>query len=334
MLVAGAVAVLGASGGALAYFKPWRREQLTPPPKPVPLAFSEEQQATAAKYSLPVERTDDFGISFVLIPPGQAWVGTVPEEIERIIEGEPDTAYHPFIRAEVRRVIEIPHPVYLARTELTIGQMKAIVGPRRRFISEVEAGRQKGYAFRNGRWAVESGRSWQDAGPEFPMTDDHPAINLTWFDATNLTRMLNLPKGGPRYFLPDEDFWEYACVAGVPQHAPGGEVVPIEDVSVFDVPRPLPVRSRLPNHWGLFDMLGNLLEWCLFAPRGVKADNSTLAPLRGGKFNDKAYRIRPAARVWEPKTSPLGGLRLAMIAVSTPAGRDRVFGKEPPTNEK
>jgi formylglycine-generating enzyme required for sulfatase activity len=168
---------------------------------------------------------------------------------------------------------------------------------------------------------TEPGRSWRDGGPELPLTDEHPAINLTWFDATNLVRMMNSPaKGVPKYLVPDEDFWEYACLAGGPQADLGGNAVPVENVGVFDVPRPLPVRSRLANRWALFDMLGNLLEWCLFSGQGVKGD-ARVAPLRGGKFNDGADRIRPAARIWEPKTSPLGGLRLAMTA-NLP-GKDR-----------
>ena len=97
----------------------------------------------------------------------------------------------------------------------------------------------------------------------------------------------------------------------------------------------MPVGSRLANPWGLFDMLGNLLEWCLFEfPRSVKADTTRVAPLRGGKFNDKADRVRPAARVWEEKRTPLGGLRLAMTAVPAPGGRDRMFGKDNPPGRK
>ncbi|HKB02018.1 MAG TPA: SUMF1/EgtB/PvdO family nonheme iron enzyme, partial [Gemmataceae bacterium] len=312
-LVTGAAVVVALSGGALAYFRPWQREPPPPKPKPELPGYSPEQLATAAENNLPVEWTDEYGITFVLIPPGQAWVGTAPEEIDRLVEREPDPAYHPFIRAEVRRVINIPKPAYLARTELTIGQMKAIVGPRR-FISEVEAGRQNGYAFRDGQWVTEPGRSWRDGGPELPLTDDHPAINLTYLDASNLVRMMNGPaKGVPRYLVPDEEFWEYACLAGSAPTDANGNPVAVEDIAVFDTPRPLPVRSRLPNRWGLFDMLGNLLEWCLFARQGGKGD-ARLAPLRGGKFNDRADRVRPAARVWEPLTSPLGGLRLARTA--------------------
>jgi len=326
LATAGATAVLAASGGALVYFQPWRREKSATPPRPEPSPFSHEQLEAAARNGIPVEWTDEYGISFVLIPPGQAWVGTPPEEIERLIKREPDPEYHPYIRGELRRVINFDNPFYLSRTELTIGQMKAIVRPRGRRITDVEKGEPKGYALRNGRWVTEPGRSWQDAGPECPLTDDHPAINLTWNDATGLARFLNsLGKGGPTYFVPTEDEWEYACLGGILRPAAGENPPSLEDMSVFDVLRPLPVGSRFANPWGLFDMLGNLLEWCRFV--STKGEDHNVAPLRGGKFNDKAYRIRPAARVLESKKSPLGGVRLAMTAVGKPTGGSRVLGK-------
>jgi formylglycine-generating enzyme required for sulfatase activity len=325
VLAAGAVGVLAASVGIVAYVRPWRRDE-QPPAKPDPPGFSPEQLAASAELGVPVEWTDDYGISFVLIPKGHTWVGTPAEEIDRLVEGEGDPDYHPSLRAEARRVFEFKNPVYLARTELTVGQMRAVVGARRRFITEVEGGTQWGYAVRNGEWMTEPGRSWEDAGPEFPLTDAHPAINLTWYDATKLALMMSHAKGGSRYLLPDEDLWEYACLAGLPPTAVGGEAVPLADVAVFDQPVPRPVGTRLPNPWGLSDMLGNLLEWCHASPKGVKPEGAGAAPLRGGKFNDPASRVRAAARVWKPKWTPMGGLRLAMVAVPA-EGKGRALGK-------
>ena len=326
-LAAGTVAVLGTSAGIIAYVRPWRRDDPAPPAKPELSPFSPEQLAAADRARVPVEWTDPYGISFVLVPNGDDWVGTPPEEIERLVEREPDDRYRRSIPTEVRRVIEIRNPVYLARTELTIGQMKAIA-PRLRFITQVVAGEVQGYAVRDGQWVTEPGRSWHDAGPEFPLTDDHPAINLTWHDVIQLALRMSPPPGkpGPRYLVPTEDLWEYACLAGRPPPVAGGEPVPLEDVAVFDVPRPVPARSRRANPWGLYDMLGNLLEWCNYVrpPRGEEA---RVAPMRGGRFNDPADRVRPAARVLEPKWSPMGGVRLAVVAASVPAGKDHVAGK-------
>ena len=74
-----------------------------------------------------------------------------------------------------------------------------------------------------------------------------------------------------------------------------------------------------------YDMLGNLLEWCKF--RRPKSEEPMMAPLRGGKFNDKADRVRPAARVLKHRSTPLGGLRLAVNAVPSVTGLDRMLGK-------
>ena len=155
---------------------------------------------------------------------------------------------------------------------------------------------------------TEPGRSWKNAGAELPLTDEHPAINLTWHDAITLTFQMISSPSGPKYYVPTEAEWEYACLAG---EAPDAKADALADDAVFDVAGPLPVRSRLPNAWGLFDMLGNLLEWCNFGFHVDRANNPGLSPMCGGKFNDKSYRIRPAARVCEARTSPLGGVRLA-----------------------
>jgi formylglycine-generating enzyme required for sulfatase activity len=209
-------------------------------------------------------------------------------------------------------------------TRWASGEEGLVISAADATIPDVEKGELNGYALRNGQWVTEPGHNWHDAGPERPLTDEHPAINLTWNDATGVRSFLtSLGRGGLGFFVPTEDEWEYACLGGAPAGGENGQ--PVKDASVFDVLRPVPVRSRLANPWGLFDMLGNLLEWCRFVT--PKNEDLTMAPMRGGKFNDKAYRIRPAARVVELKKSPLGGVRLARVAVSKPTGASRVFGK-------
>jgi len=106
---------------------------------------------------------------------------------------------------------------------------------------------------------------------DFPFAgDSKPAHHMRWYDAAEFCRRLSdLPaekSSRRRYRLPSVAEWIHACRAGgntrysfgndeslLPQHAVFGR--DIKD-------GPLQVGSKLPNRWGLYDMHGNVWEWC------------------------------------------------------------------------
>lgn len=114
------------------------------------------------------------------------------------------------------------------------------------------------------------------------------------------------------YRLPTEPEWEYACRAGATTNRSfGDDVSHLPFYAVFDTgPAPQSVGRRMPNDFGLFDMLGNAAEWCQdrylpYAP----GDNGSSTPtadahitedagrvIRGGAFRDRADRVRCALR--------------------------------------
>jgi sulfatase modifying factor 1 len=91
---------------------------------------------------------------------------------------------------------------------------------------------------------------------------NRPVINVNWFDATDFANWL-----GCR--LPTEAEWEYACRAGTITAFNTGESIdssqanfkPDDDMGIF-IGMTLPVGSFAPNNWGLYDMHGNVNEWC------------------------------------------------------------------------
>jgi formylglycine-generating enzyme required for sulfatase activity len=113
--------------------------------------------------------------------------------------------------------------------------------------------------------------------------EDHPVENVSWEEAVEFCRRLSeLPeekKAGRRYRLPTEAEWEYACRAGK-QGKPfstGNSLTPGEANIYIPPPPPppmqppakehhqpptVPVGSYSPNAWGLYDMHGNVWEWC------------------------------------------------------------------------
>ncbi len=142
-----------------------------------------------------------------------------------------------------------------------------------------------------------------------------PAICMTHHAAMEYTRWLS-EKTGVLYRLPTEAEWEYASRAG--SKTPyffGDEPEDLEEYAwyVENAEKPMPVGKKKANPWGLFDIQGNVAEWCLdhYVPDFYKqfsADEPTLNPfaaptakeysyvVRGGSWDDDPERLRSAAR--------------------------------------
>ena len=109
------------------------------------------------------------------------------------------------------------------------------------------------------------------------------------------------------YRLPTEAEWEYACRAGTKTaYFFGNEPSKLKDYAWFDKnsgAKPRPVGQKLPNPWGLYDMYGNVWEWCndfykvdyyqeapQENPKGPKTGDNKV--VRGGawKFSDESCR--------------------------------------------
>ncbi len=107
---------------------------------------------------------------------------------------------------------------------------------------------------------------------------DHPVENVSWHDAiafcTKLSRMPAERKAGRSYRLPSEAEWEFACRAGNTTLYSCGEELPLSLANFGGAYGPdgsprssargrtSPVGAYPPNHFGLYDMHGNVWEWC------------------------------------------------------------------------
>ena len=138
-----------------------------------------------------------------------------------------------------------------------------------------------------------------------------PAICITHHAAMEYCRWLSA-KTGKIYRLPTEAEWEYACRAGTKTAYFWGDDAAKIDEYAWDVnnaEKPMPVGKKKPNPWGLFDIHGNVAEWCLdhYVADGYKqcpADKPTVGPVvlpdakeypyvaRGGSWDDDAEELR------------------------------------------
>jgi len=102
----------------------------------------------------------------------------------------------------------------------------------------------------------------------FSKADDEAVVFVDWRQAVAFCRWLSAQEGLP-YRLPTEAEWEYACRAGTATAYHTGPRLDhpafLKNVGRYDIPPPvsLAVGRTPPNAWGLYDMHGNVEEWCL-----------------------------------------------------------------------
>ena len=145
---------------------------------------------------------------------------------------------------------------------------------------------------------------------------NQPAICMTHHAAMEYCRWLS-EKTGLTYRLPTEAEWEYACRAGSKTaYFFGDDPDDLEDYAwyVENAEKPQPVGKKKPNPWGLYDIHGNVSEWCLdqYVPDFYKqfaGGKTTLEPFapptaaeypyvaRGGSWDDDPENLRSAARL-------------------------------------
>jgi formylglycine-generating enzyme required for sulfatase activity len=100
--------------------------------------------------------------------------------------------------------------------------------------------------------------------PWFGLKDDHPIVNISWDDAIAYCTWLSA-KNNKHYRLPTEAEWEFAARGGMTSkgYAYSGAKAP-DSIAWFSSRSngTMPVAQKLPNELGLYDMTGNVWEWC------------------------------------------------------------------------
>ena len=153
------------------------------------------------------------------------------------------------------------------------------------------------------QWRAVTGSNpshFKQAGP------DAPVEMVSWDDAQAFIARLNARESDRRYRLPSEAEWEYACRGGRKEdpYGPARTVAWIKENSGATTH---PVGLKEPNAYGLYDMFGNVAEWCQDAwhsdYNGAPTDGSAwvdagqrLHPLRGGGWDLPAFFLHAALR--------------------------------------
>lgn len=174
-------------------------------------------------------------------------------------------------------------------------------------------------SFYMGKYEVTQ-KQWRDImgnNPSyFKNCDNCPVETVSWDDIQTFLQKLNT-KTGKNYRLPTEAEWEYACRAGTATTFNTGDNLTTAQANYNgNYPwksypkeeyrqKTMPVGSFAPNAWGLYDMHGNVREWCsdrygAYSSAAVSnptgAATCTARVLRSGSWLDGAFNCRSAIR--------------------------------------
>jgi formylglycine-generating enzyme required for sulfatase activity len=228
-------------------------------------------------------------MEFVFIPAGTFTMGSPPDEPGRRSNEE-------------QQRVTLTRPFYLQSTEVTVGQWRAFA-------------RDTGYQTDKVRVTLSAGLEldeWWD-NPGFSQGEENPVTCVSWNDVQEFIRWLNR-KEGKTYRLPTQAEWEYACRAGSTTAFANGDIKELECAydSNLDAMgwycgnagnKTHPAAQKKPNAWGLYDMHGNVEEWCeddRDCPNGdvLVSEMGKWRVTRGGHCMSKTVWCRSAHHSW------------------------------------
>ena len=226
-----------------------------------------------------------FGPEMVVVPPGRFWMGSK--------DGEGEVDEHP------RHEVTIPRAIAVGRYPVTFEEWN--------------------FAQANGEWNRITGTKSCEPGDGGWRREREPTINVSWYDAQAYAKWLSQKVGQP-YRLLSEAEWEYGCRAGSEAaYCFGDNVMELGDYAWYRGTfryRVHSVGQKRPNGFGLYDMHGNVSEWCEDVwndsygdkPKELKGTAGAWTTgdggwrvLRGGSWGDipqflrSAYRLRNTA---------------------------------------
>ena len=229
-------------------------------------------------------------LEMVAIPGGTFLMGTEDEEIERLVK---KFNWEGFRRERPQHEVTVP-PFFMGKYPITQSQWKAIAATAKIDID-------------------------LETNPSNFKGDELPVESVNWYQATEFCKRLSR-ETKREYRLPSEAEWEYACRAGTTTPFYFGETITGElanynaSNTYADEPNgeyrneTTPVGQFPPNAFGLYDMHGNVREWCADtwhdnydgAPTDgsvwIENGNDNRSPLRGGSWGYNPTYCRSAIR--------------------------------------
>jgi formylglycine-generating enzyme len=244
------------------------------------------------------------GMQMVLIPAGRFLMGSDVNDNDAEEDEKP------------QRRVSIPTPFYLGKYEVTVGQFRQFVQDEG-YKTEGERDGIGGFGFVKKAKEFKADKRFTWKKPGFPQDDNHPVVMVSHNDAQAFVQWLSR-KDGKTFRLPTESEWEYAARARTMTRFSSGDDPEIlatvgniydgtakkkfpvlfgrgikaQDHFVYTAP----VGRFNPNNFGLYDMHGNVFEWCSDCLDASAARDVKARVYRGGSWNVGFEGARSADR--------------------------------------
>jgi formylglycine-generating enzyme required for sulfatase activity len=232
----------------------------------------------------------------IAISGGDFMMGSTDEEIKRLTEKYNRT----WVKTEAPQHKVTLKAFYIGKYPITQTQYQAVIGENPSHFSNAKN------------------------APMYKEWGNHPVESVTWFKAVEFCKKLSKITGRT-YKLPSEAQWEYACRAipsweggnkgGSTKWSFGDDEKQLKEYAWYDDnsnKQTHPVGKKRPNKWGIYDMHGNVWEWCedhwvdnyKNTPRDGTAnilqnlETIAMRALRGGSCHDSGAYCRSAYRYY------------------------------------
>ena len=255
-------------------------------------ALDNKKQEPSQAQTFTVDLGNNITLEMIAIPSGKFLMGTADEEIERLCQKHKVE----YFRAEKPQHEVTVQAFYMGIYPVTQAQYKTIMGNN----------------------------------PSRFQGDDRPVEKVSWDEAVEFCRKLS-QQTGTEYRLPTEAEWEYACRAGTTTAYYFGEEI-TDNLVNYDgtVGETTSVGQYKPNDFGLYDMHGNVWEWCQDdwhdnyenAPNNGKewgSQESSIRVIRGGSWFINPIDCRSATRFYSSRDVRFNsfGFRVVCVAPRT-----------------
>jgi len=220
------------------------------------------------------------------LPPGDTITNTIGMKLKLIKPGafkmgSPDSDKDASDDEKPQHNVEITRPFYLGVYPVTKGQFAAFA---------------KDDGYRTEAETAAFDYTWRNPPGglllfTYTQTDNDPVVYVSWNDAAKFCEWLS-KKEGKTYELPTEAEWEYACRAGTTTPYSFPDPKDLGDYAWYNGNSGLhthPVGEKKPNPWGLYDMQGNVWQWCADW-RGPYDKNDIKDPKSKGSANGHSGR--------------------------------------------